>query len=160
VRSTIAGIDPLLPISNLTPLDSYVSRAMASTRFALVLIACFGGVALLLAAVGLYGVLAYAVRQRTAEIGLRVAMGATQQTILGLVVRQGLALSMAGIAFGTVGAFALTRVMRSLLVGVTPTDPLTFGSIGLAFLVVAMLASWLPARRAANVDPITALRTE
>jgi putative ABC transport system permease protein len=125
-----------------------------------VLIACFGGVALLLAAVGLYGVLAYAVRQRTAEIGLRVAMGATQQTILGLVVRQGLALSTAGIAFGTVAAFALTRVMRSLLVGVTPTDPLTFGSIGVAFLVVAMLASWLPARRAARVDPITALRSE
>jgi ABC-type antimicrobial peptide transport system permease subunit len=160
VRSTLASIDPFLPISNLTPLKAYVSRAMASTRFALVLIACFGGVALLLAAVGLYGVLAYAVRQRTAEIGLRVAMGATQQTILGLVVRQGLALSMAGIAFGTVGAFALTRVMRSLLVGVTPTDPLTFGSIGVAFLVVAMLASWLPARRAARVDPITALRTE
>jgi putative ABC transport system permease protein len=133
---------------------------MAPTRFALVLIACFGGVALLLAAVGLYGVLAYAVRQRTAEIGLRVAMGATQQTILALVVRQGLVLSLAGIGLGTLGAFGLTRVMRSLLVGVTPTDPLTFGSIGIGFLAVTTLASLLPARRASRVDPLTALRTE
>jgi putative ABC transport system permease protein len=117
-------------------------------------------VALLLAAVGLYGVLAYAVRQRTAEIGLRVAMGATQQTILALVVRQGLVLSLAGIGLGTLGAFGLTRVMRSLLVGVTPTDPLTFGGIGIGFLAVTTLASLLPARRASRVDPLTALRTE
>jgi putative ABC transport system permease protein len=159
-RAAVRRIDPLSPISNLMPFDAYVDRAMAPTRFALVLIACFGGVALLLAAVGLYGVLAYAVRQRTAEIGLRVAMGATQQTILALVVRQGLVLSLAGIGLGTLGAFGLTRVMRSLLVGVTPTDPLTFGSIGIGFLAVTTLASLLPARRASRVDPLTALRTE
>jgi putative ABC transport system permease protein len=160
VRSVVRELDPLLPVANLSTLDTYVRRAMASTRFALILIASFGAIALLLAAVGLYGVLAFAVRQRTAEIGLRVAMGATQRRILGLVVSQGLALGLAGVGIGTLGALALTRVMRSLLVGVTPTDPLTFSSIALAFLLVAAFASWLPARRAARIDPITALRAD
>jgi putative ABC transport system permease protein len=137
-----------------------VDRAQAQTRFALVLIGVFAAIAALLAAVGLYGVLASAVRQRTAEIGVRVALGAAPLRIFGLVVGQGMALSAAGIAIGMVAAFALTRAMSSMLVGVKPTDPLTFAAMAGAFLLVAAIASWIPARRAAGLDPTNALREE
>ncbi|MCI0433127.1 MAG: FtsX-like permease family protein [Gemmatimonadetes bacterium] len=160
VRTAVAALDPGLPVADLRPLDDYVARAMAPTRFALILIACFGAVAAVLAAVGLYGVLASTVRQRTAEIGVRVAFGASRRSITGLVVGHGLSLGGAGIALGTLAAFGLTRVMRSLLVGVAPTDPLTFAGVIAAFLVVVAMASWLPARRAARMDPLAALRSE
>jgi putative ABC transport system permease protein len=114
----------------------------------------------LLAAVGLYGVLSTAVRQRTAEIGLRMAVGAPPARIFGLVVGLGLRLSATGIALGLLAAFELTRILKSMLVGVTPTDPVTFAAMAVLFLLVAALASWAPARRAAGLDPIEALREE
>jgi len=113
-----------------------------------------------LATVGLYGVLSSVVRQRTSEIGVRMALGAQKGNILRLVIGHGLGLSGAGILIGAVGALALTRVMTSMLVGVSATDPLTFGTIGLVFVAIAAVACWLPARRAARLDPTVALREE
>jgi putative ABC transport system permease protein len=133
---------------------------MTPTRFALVLISVFAGVAVILACVGLYGVLSTAVRQRTAEIGVRVAFGATKRNIFGLVVGDGMKLSVAGIVIGLIGAFWLTRAMQTMLVGVTPTDLPTYLSMVLLFLIIAALACFIPARRAASLDPTNALRSE
>ena len=133
---------------------------MTPTRFALVLIGVFAGVAALLACVGLYGVLATAVRQRTAEIGVRVAFGATRGSIFGLVVGEGMKLSAIGLAIGLAAAFAMTRVMSTMLVGVQPTDPATYGAIVGLFVVIALIACLVPARRAAGLDPASALRSE
>jgi putative ABC transport system permease protein len=160
VRNEIARFDKRLAVSDVEPLTGYVTRAQAQTRFALILISLFAAIAALLASVGLYGVLASAVRQRTAEIGLRIALGAGPSTILRLVVGQGLRLSLAGIAAGLAAAFGLTRVMSSMLVGVKATDPLTFAAMAAVFLAFAAFASWLPARRAAGLDPSDALREE
>ena len=160
VRTEIARFDKRLAVSEIQPMTFYVNRAQAQTRFALVLIALFAAIAAVLAAVGLYGVLASAVRQRTAEIGVRIALGAAPATIFGTVVGQGLRLSLVGIAVGLAASFALTRVMASMLVGVKPTDPATFAAMALVFLTVAAFASWLPARRAAALDPSNALREE
>jgi putative ABC transport system permease protein len=160
VRAEIARFDKRLAVAEMQPMTAFVTRAQAQTRFALVLIGVFAGIAAMLAAVGLYGVLASAVRQRTAEIGVRIALGAAPLRIFGLVVGQGLALSAAGIAIGVAAAFGLTRAMTSMLVGVKPTDPLTFAAMAGAFLLVAAIASWIPARRAAGLDPTSALREE
>jgi len=160
VRAAVAAIDPLLPVAEMKPMSDYMDRAIAPTRFALVLIGIFGGIAAVLAVVGLYGVLSSSVRQRTSEIGVRVALGASRGTILKLVVGQGLRLSGAGIGLGLVGAFALTRVMSSMLVGVKATDPITFAAMSVFFFGIACLACWIPARRAARLDPIVALREE
>lgn len=147
-------------INELQPMDSRVTKAQAQTRFSLLLIGVFSTIAALLAGVGLYGVLATAVRQRTAEIGVRMALGAAPSRIFRLMVGKGLNLSAIGIALGVVGAFALTRVLASMLVEVKPTDPVTFVSVAALFLFIAVLASWLPALRAAGLDPTTALRSE
>ena len=147
-------------INELQPMDSRVTKAQAQTRFSLLLIGVFSTIAALLAGVGLYGVLATAVRQRTAEIGVRMALGAAPSSIFRLMVGKGLNLSAIGIALGVVGAFALTRVLASMLVEVKPTDPVTFVSVAGLFLFIAVLASWLPALRAAGLDPTTALRNE
>ena len=120
----------------------------------------FGAAALFLAGVGVYGVLSFSVSQRTQEMGVRIALGAKQADVLGLVVRQGLALAAAGVVLGLVGAFGITRVIRSLLYNVTPTDPLSFGGVAVFLALIAVLASYLPARRATNVDPMVALRNE
>ena len=141
-------------------MSAYVTRAQGQTRFALVLIGVFACIAALLATVGLYGVLASVVRQRTAEIGVRMALGAGPLRIFGLVVGQGLGLSSAGIAIGAAAAFGLTRAMTSMLVDVKPTDPLTFVAMAGIFLVIAAIASWIPARRAAGLEPTNALREE
>jgi ABC-type antimicrobial peptide transport system permease subunit len=123
-------------------------------------IGAFAVVAALLAGIGLYGVLSTLVRQRTAEIGVRMAFGASSTSILHLVANQGLKLSATGIVVGLVAAFAVTRVMSTMLVGVSPTDPLTFAAIAAFFLAMAALACWIPARRAARLDPVQALRDE
>ena len=137
-----------------------VDRAKGPTRFALVLIGVFAVIAVVLATVGLYGVLSSVVRQRTSEIGVRMALGAQKGNIFQLVIGHGLRLSGAGILLGAAGALALTRVMSSMLVGVKATDPLTFGAIGVLFVAIAATACWLPARRAAGLDPTVALREE
>ena len=160
VRQEVAKFDKRLAVAEMQPVTAFVDRAQAQTRFALILIGLFAGVAALLAAVGLYGVLASAVRQRTAEIGVRIALGAGPERIFGLVVGQGLGLSAIGIVIGIVAALGLTRAMTSMLVGVKPTDPMTYAAMAGLFFAVAAIASWLPARRAAGLDPTNALREE
>ena len=160
IRREIERLDPELPIYGVRPLTAYVAEAMAQTRFATVLIAVFAAVAVVLAAVGLFGVVAYAVRQRTREIGIRVALGAEKASILRLVVGRGLGLVGAGVVLGLIAAFALTRTLASLLYGVGPRDPATFAAIPLLLAVIALAASWLPARRAAALDPMRTLRVE
>ena len=154
----MAKTDPTLLVTDVAPMETLVSRAQAHTRFTLLLIGVFAVIAALLVAVGLYGVLSTVVRQRTAEIGVRMALGAAPGRILGLVVGHGLRLSAAGIGVGLVAALALTRLMTTMLVGVKPTDPLTFGTMAIVFFVLAAISSWLPARRAAALDPTVALR--
>jgi putative ABC transport system permease protein len=160
VRSEIRQLDRSLVIADVQPLGVLVDQARAPTRFALACIALFAVIAAILASVGLYGVLSTTVRQRTAEIGVRMAFGASANSVFALVVRHGVGLSVAGIGVGILGALAMTRVMSTMLVGVGTNDPLTFLSIALLFLVIATLACWLPARRAAGLDPVTALREE
>jgi putative ABC transport system permease protein len=158
VRAAIAQVDPQLLVTELQPMDDLVRRAQAGARFSLLLIGIFATMASLLVGVGLYGVLATVVRQRSAELGVRMALGASPATILRLVVGHGLGLSAAGLAVGLAAAFVLTRAMTTMLVGVEPTDPLTFAVMVAVFLVIAVVSSWLPARRAAGLDPTSALR--
>jgi putative ABC transport system permease protein len=160
IRDAIRKINPRIIITELQPMSAFIDRAMAPTRFALFLVSVFAAVAAVLAAVGLYGVLATTVRQRTSEIGVRIAFGAHSSSIFRLVLLQGLRLSAIGLVIGLVVAAATTGVMRSMLVGVAPTDPATFAAIAALFIAVAAIACWLPARRAARLDPITALREE
>jgi len=147
-------------INEMQPMNTLVVQAQAQTRFSLLLIGVFSTIAALLAGVGLYGVLATSVRQRTAEIGVRMALGAAPGRIFRLMVGKGLYLSVIGIVIGLLVAFGLTRVLASMLVEVKPTDPVTFASVAVLFLVIAVLASWLPALRASRLDPTTALRNE
>jgi len=158
IKPIVTRIDGTAVVAELQPMQVFVDKAMAPTRFALTLIGVFSGIAVLLAAIGLYGVLATAVRQRTAEIGVRMAFGASPWHILRLVIGQGMRLSLIGIALGLVAAFGLTRFMETMLVGVKPTDPMTFAAIAALFFVIAMVASWIPARRAARLSPTIALR--
>jgi putative ABC transport system permease protein len=160
VRSTIKALDPTIAIADLQPYDVFMAQARAPARFGLVLIGIFAGIAAVLAAVGLYGVLATLVKQRTAEIGVRMAFGAPRASILRLIVGRGLRLSALGIVIGVGAAFGLTRVLNSMLVGVRATDPLTFVAIVALFVVIAALACWIPARRAAGLDPNAALHSE
>ena len=160
VRPTIAHIDPRVAVSDIQPMTAFVERAQAPTRFALVLTGVFAVIALVLAVIGLYGVLSTSVRQRTAEIGVRLAFGAERADIFRLVVGRGLILAVAGIAIGAAGAAALTRGIASLLVGVGATDPATFIGIGVLFLAVAAVACGLPAYRASRLDANAALRSD
>jgi putative ABC transport system permease protein len=160
VRAAVAQVDPRAPIAEMQPMTAFVDKAMAPIRFTATLIGIFAAVAVVLAAVGLYGVLSTIVRQRTAEIGMRMVFGAPRTSILNLVVGEGLRLSAAGMIVGLVGALAVTRVMASLLVGVNPTDPITFVAIVGLFAAIAVTASWVPARRASRLDPMSAIREE
>jgi predicted permease len=160
VRAAVAQIDPRAPLAEVQPMQAFVDKAMAPVRFTSTLIGLFAAIAVVLAGVGLYGVLSTLVRQRAAEIGMRMVFGAPRGSILNLVVGEGLRLSVAGIVIGFVAALAITRLMASLLVGVSPTDPATFAAIVVLFTIVAMAASYLPARRAAGLDPIAAIREE
>jgi len=158
VRSALMELDPQLLVTDMKPLTAFLDRAMAPTRFALALITLFAALAATLAAIGLYGVLSSLVRQRGTEIGVRMAFGAQPSGIFRMIVGQGLKLSAIGVGIGLVAAFLLTRAMTKLLVGVTPTDPLTFVTMVVVFFVIAALACWVPARRAAGVQPNVALR--
>lgn len=160
LRAAIKAVNPEFSLDEMRPMEALVMQAQASTRFSLLLIGVFAVVAGLLAGVGLYGVLSTVVRQRTAEIGVRMALGARSGTIFNLIVGQGLRLTAVGVAAGLVAALALTRAMTTMLVGVKPTDPITFVTMAVIFFVVAGIASWIPARRAAGVDPAIALRDE
>ena len=160
IRAAIKGLDPHLLITELQPMDTLVDRAQAGTRFSLLLIGVFAVIAGLLAGVGLYGVLSTVVRQRTAEIGVRMTLGAGPGQIFQLIVGQGLRLTAIGIAAGLIAAFALTRGMTTMLVGVKATDPATFATVSIVFFLIATIASWLPARRASGLDPTVALRDQ
>ena len=160
IRDEVNALDPEVPISEIATLESYVSDAMAETRFLLALIGVFAGIALLLASLGLYGVMSYSVRQRTREIGVRVAFGAEGADVVLLVLRQAIVLTATGIIIGLGVSLALRPVVEGLLVGVSSTDPLTFVGIPALLLSVAALATYIPARRAAAVDPVEALRDE
>jgi hypothetical protein len=160
IRAEVAKFRPNLLVTEMRPMEALVKRAQAGTRFSLLLIGVFAVIAALLASVGLCGVLSNAVRRRTAEIGVRMALGATPGSVFKLVVGHGLRLSAIGLAAGMVAAFGLTRAMTSMLVGVKATDPATFMAMAGLFLIIAAIVSGLPARRAARVDPLVALRHE
>jgi len=158
VRAQVRTLDPNLPVYQVTTVERNRAASTASQRFSMFLQLVFAGVALTLAVVGIYGVLSYSVAQRTREIGIRMALGAERASILRLVVGQGMALVAAAVILGVVGALAAGRVMASLLFGVSPRDPLTYGTVTGVLLVVSLVACWLPARRASAVSPQEALR--
>jgi putative ABC transport system permease protein len=160
VRAEIANVDRKMVISKMLPMEALVDRDQAATRLSLLLIGIFAAIAVLLASVGLYGVLASVVRQRTAEIGVRMALGAAPASVFKLVVGHGLRLTTAGLAIGLLAALGLTRMMDTMLVGVKATDPATFAAMTLLFFLVAGVASWVPAARAAGLDVNEALREE
>ncbi len=160
VKGQVAAVDKDQPIYNLKLMGELISRSISQQRFAMLLLSGFAGVALLLAAIGIYGVTSYSVTQRSHEIGIRMALGARRRDVLNLVVTQGLKLVIVGVAIGLGGAFALTRVMSSLLFSVSATDPLTFVVTAVALSGVALAASFIPARRATKVDPMISLRYE
>jgi putative ABC transport system permease protein len=160
VRAEVAAVDRNIPLTRVRIFDEYMSRSLSRPRFNALLLSIFAGTALLLTAIGIYGVMAYSVSQRTNEIGIRMALGAAQSAIFRLVVGQAMTLVGISLALGLIGAFAATRLLNSLLYGVHAWDPLTFAAIVFLVSIVAFLAAWLPARRAARVDPVIALRTE
>ena len=160
VRQAVLSIDPNQPISNVSTLERLVDDSIAQRRLNMLLMGLFGGLAMLLSAVGIYGLLSHAVTQRTQELGIRMALGAQVGDVLKLVLRQGMMLALAGEAIGLIGAFALTRLIRGLLFGVTPNDATTFIAVAGVLTIVALLACYLPARRATKVDPLIALRYE
>jgi len=160
LRRAVLAADPGVTVNQVATMEQTLSRAIALPRFDTVLLAAFAGVALLLAAVGIYGIIAYSVAQRTHEIGVRMALGAGQGSVLGMVIRQGAGLALIGIVLGLVGAFALTRLLSNLLFGVSSTDPLTFAAVALGLLAVALFASFIPAWRATRISPVVALRYE
>jgi putative ABC transport system permease protein len=160
VRGAVLSIDPNQPISNVSTLEKVVDESVAPRRLNMLLMGLFGALAMLLSAVGIYGLLSQAVTQRTQEMGIRMALGAQVSDVLKLVLKQGMMLAVIGEAIGLVGALMLTRLMRGLLFGVTPNDATTFVAVIGMLSVVALLACYLPARRATKVDPLVALRYE
>jgi putative ABC transport system permease protein len=159
-RQAFLAADPTLPVFRVQPLESYVASSLAQRKFTLILLGMFGGLALALAAIGIYGLISYAVTLRTREVGIRMAFGAERSDVLAMVLRQGLALIGLGLAVGLAASLALTRLLTTLLFEVRPTDLATSAAVAFLLAAVALLASYLPARRAASVDPMIALRYE
>jgi predicted permease len=160
ITSEVRSMDPNVPIFDVKTMDQRLSESLARRRFAMMALGVFAGFALMLAIVGIYGVISYSVAQRTNELGIRLALGASQFDVLRLVLSSGLRLSLIGIAFGIVLSFAVTRFLSSLLFGVRATDLFTFGALSILLVAVSLLACYLPARRATKVDPLVALRRE
>jgi predicted lysophospholipase L1 biosynthesis ABC-type transport system permease subunit len=160
VRREVWALDPNLPVASVATLERIVEDSMVRHSFTMLALVIAAAVALMLGAIGLYGVISYLVAQRTREIGLRMALGANPRSVLRMVVGQGLRLAGLGLVLGLVGALALTRLMTGLLYGTSPTDPVTFAAVVGVLALVAFLASWLPARRAALIDPARSLQAE
>ncbi|HEX3236414.1 MAG TPA: ABC transporter permease [Gemmatimonadales bacterium] len=160
IRDAVRAVDPTVPVYNIGTMDQRITASLSQTRFSTMLLTAFGGIALLLAAIGVYGIISYGVTQRVQEIGIRIALGAQSRDVLTMVVRHGAMLAGWGLALGLVGALVLTRLLSGLLFRVSPTDPPTFATGLVVLSFVAVLAAALPARRAALVDPVTALRSE
>jgi putative ABC transport system permease protein len=160
VRKVMHSLDPDLPLARVSLLTTLVDNSLAQQRFSMLLLGGFGVLALLLSAVGMYGVISYSVMQRTREIGIRMALGARRGSVFAMVVGQGSRLAGLGIALGLAAALAVTRMMASLLYGIRATDPLTFATVSALLAGVALLACYIPARRATKVDPMVALRDE
>jgi len=158
VREQVHALDPDQPVALIRTMDDLVEEQVGQRRLLVILLGSFSGVALLLALIGIYGVIAYSVAQRTQEMGIRRALGAQQSDILRLVVGQGFRLALVGVALGIAGAWGLTRLLGTLLFHVSATDPATFVAVAVLFLLVALAASYLPARRATGIDPMAALR--
>jgi putative ABC transport system permease protein len=160
IRSSVWRVDRDEPIPEIVTMDLLISRSLADRRLNMMLLGIFGGVALVLAAIGIYGVISHSVSQRTHEIGLRMALGARAVDVMKLVLKNGMTPAVIGIVAGLLAAFGLTRLMRGLLFGVTPTDFVTFATVAVVLLGVALVACYVPARRATKVDPLVALREE
>lgn len=160
VRREIAAVDPNVPIADIRTMEQMVTSSVAPWRFTMTLLSVFAGVALLLASVGIYGVLAYSVNQRRREIGIRMSLGAQRRDVLQLFLSQGMSVTLAGIVIGLGSAWAATRIMHSLLYSVSPTDPFVFFAVAFGLTMVAFLASYFPARKATRVNPVVALRHE
>jgi predicted lysophospholipase L1 biosynthesis ABC-type transport system permease subunit len=160
LREAVWSLDPELALSGIEPLDQTLSDSIARPRFTTVLLGGFAALALMLASIGIHGLLGYTVVQRTRELGIRIALGAPRRLVLGQVVGHGLRLAVLGVGLGLLGGLALTRLLRGFLFGVGPTDPAIFAATPIVLAAVALLASGLPARRATRVDPMIALRSE
>jgi ABC-type antimicrobial peptide transport system permease subunit len=160
LREAVRQLDPTLAVADVRLMDQIADASVSTPRFALFLVVLFGGLALTLAAIGMYGVISYSVNQRTHEFGLRMALGARPLDVQRLVLREGIQLALVGAALGIAGALALGRVLGSLLYEVGSADPVTFASVSLVAIAIAALACYLPARRATNADPMASLRSE
>jgi ABC-type antimicrobial peptide transport system permease subunit len=160
VRDAVWEVNPNLPLRGVSPLDELMARSVERTSSTMILLSIAGMVALILGVVGVYGVTAYAVARRSRELGMRIALGAQKEIVMRMVLRQGLILAAVGVAIGLALALGLTRLMSTLLYGVSPVDPVTFAVVAIGLLGVALLASYVPARRAAGVDPMNALRVD
>ncbi len=160
VQNAVWSVDRNVALGNVRTMEDTIARTLLKRKFTMTLLTIFAGIAIALASIGLYGVMSYSVSQRTREMGIRMALGAQRRDVLQLVIRRGMLLTMVGVGLGLAGSFGLTRLISSLLFGVSATDIGTFGAVSSLLFVIALLACWLPARRASRVDPIVALRTE